>query len=202
MDFWQWVDSIWVSITSIPLDGLGKLIGLICLGTVLAFISIFVFAIFKVGLVSGGSCAESAVKAIGQFIILLVVVGAIGLAVWGWFKPQDVVVSIPIAPTLESIFVHTLQIIITDIPNEQPVSTESTPIPETNSPNNVCWNLEVKNFYGNRSEAWNKFLNYKMRKLIPFDQFKKDVTLHNPHLQDDGYIFFNNKVYILPQLCP
>jgi len=202
MDFWHWIDSIWASITSIPLDGLGKLIGLICFGTILAFISIFVFVIFKVGLMSGGSCAEAAVKAIGQFMILLVVVGVIGLVVWGLFHPQDVTVSIPIAPTLESILVPTLQSILTEIPNEQPISTESTPIPEINSPINVCWNLEIKNFYGNRSEAWNKFLNYKMRKLIPFDQFKKDVVTHNPHLQDDKYIFLNNKVYVLPQLCP
>jgi hypothetical protein len=65
----------------------------------------------------------------------------------------------------------------------------------------ICWTYELKQFGGTRSQAWDKFLDNRTRKLLPYNQFIVDVVLHNPQLKDDGYVFLRQKNYILPELC-
>lgn len=71
-----------------------------------------------------------------------------------------------------------------------------------NQPGQICWTYELTNFYGNRSQAWEKFVDEKAKGLLTFDQFKEDVILRNPILKADDYIFFSQKTYYLPELCP
>lgn len=66
----------------------------------------------------------------------------------------------------------------------------------------ICWTHDVKNFDGNRSQAWDNILDDKTKKLLQYNQFIVDVVLHNPQLKDDGYVFDGRKTYILPELCP
>lgn len=43
----------------------------------------------------------------------------------------------------------------------------------------------------------------KIKFLIPFGLgWQNIVVLHNPELKDDGYVFDDQKIYLLPELCP
>jgi hypothetical protein len=77
-----------------------------------------------------------------------------------------------------------------------------TPSSQLKKAGDICWTRELKDYSGNRSEVWNKYLDDNMKKLLPFDQFTVDVTLNNPQLSADGYVFSAKKTYLLPELCP
>lgn len=65
----------------------------------------------------------------------------------------------------------------------------------------LCWTSEITGFSGNRSQAWESLLNADMQLLIPFSQFKEDVVTYNVTLSTDGYIFYSQKTYLLPEHC-
>jgi hypothetical protein len=78
----------------------------------------------------------------------------------------------------------------------------STPSSQPKQADGICWTRELKDYSGNRSDVWNKYLDDNMKKMLPYDQFTVDVTLNNPQLSADGYVFYPKKTYLLPELCP
>jgi hypothetical protein len=71
-----------------------------------------------------------------------------------------------------------------------------------NSSGQVCWLKETTGIDGNRSLVWEQYLDEPTKKLMPFELFKDDVVINNPILISDGYVFFSQKTYLLPELCP
>jgi hypothetical protein len=65
----------------------------------------------------------------------------------------------------------------------------------------ICWTRALINFDGNRSQVWENILDAGTRDQLPFNQFKDDVVIHNPQLKDDGYIFYSQKTYLIPEIC-
>jgi hypothetical protein len=108
-----------------------------------------------------------------------------------------------ISPVVSSILPLKLQPVFSSSAASTPMSSES--IPASNSQQNqvggICWTYELKNFDGNRSQVWDLILDDKTKKLLEYKQFKDDVVIHNPQLKDDGYVFYGQKTYVLPELC-
>lgn len=65
----------------------------------------------------------------------------------------------------------------------------------------ICWTDELSNFNGNRSQLWDDYLKEDIKAQISFTQFKDEVVAHNPVLATDGYIFYSQKTYLLPEPC-
>ncbi len=129
--------------------------------------------------------------------IVIITIVAIGIIIaflfWGRGKLPD----LSTIPTLESQTVFPISM-STSTPSE---STLVPPSPQNQS-GGICWTYELKNFDGNRSQAWDEVLSDKTKKKLQYYQFIVDVVLHNPQLKDDGYVFYGRKTYILPELCP
>ena len=65
----------------------------------------------------------------------------------------------------------------------------------------VCWTYELKKFNGTRSQAWESHLSAETKKLLKYRQFLEEVVAHNPQLEADGYEFYSEKAYLLPEPC-
>ncbi len=65
----------------------------------------------------------------------------------------------------------------------------------------ICWTDELTNFNGNRSQVWDDYLKEEIKAKLSFTQFKDEVVSHNPVLAADGYIFYSQKTYLLPESC-
>jgi hypothetical protein len=79
-------------------------------------------------------------------------------------------------------------------------SSEPT-VNEQNQNSGLCWTFELSGFSGNRSQVWDKVLSNQIKQKITYEQFLKLVIEKNPGLQEDGYEFKSNKVYLLPVEC-
>lgn len=79
------------------------------------------------------------------------------------------------------------------------------PMPETNvqftvlpSRNNgQDWHLQMTGFFGNRWDVWEKYVAGRGSSMS-WETFKYAVLVHNPHLEDDGFVFYPGKTYLLP----
>ena len=79
------------------------------------------------------------------------------------------------------------------------------PTPEANIVFNVLpsrnngqdWHLQMTGYYGNRWDVWERFVSGRIPGL-DWETFKYAVLVHNPHLEDDGFVFYSNKTYLLP----
>ncbi len=71
-----------------------------------------------------------------------------------------------------------------------------------NSSDQICWTKEITGFDGNRSQVWEQYLDEPTRRLLTFDSFKTEVVNYNPILKTEGYVFFSQKTYVLPEVCP
>ena len=93
--------------------------------------------------------------------------------------------------------------LISPLTKISPVSPEPTqsPIENPQKDESICWTNEVTVIEGNRFQVWENVINKEIRTLLPFDQFKTDVVQHNPQLLADGYIFYRDKFYLLPEMC-
>lgn len=126
-------------------------------------------------------------------ISILVTFGLVAALYWAIITPQ--------ARSKISAFYSQ---IVSPLSRISPLPPAATPeLPEQkNQMDGICWTYELKEFTGNRSQVWEEILDDKTRKLLPFNQFKIDVVVHNPQLSDDGYVFYNQKTYLLPEMCP
>jgi hypothetical protein len=86
--------------------------------------------------------------------------------------------------------------------SQTPLESTLMPLGQQNQAGGICWTYELQNFDGNRSQAWDKILDDKTKTLLPLNQFIVDVVQHNPQLIKDGYVFYGQKTYTLPELCP
>lgn len=66
-----------------------------------------------------------------------------------------------------------------------------------NEPEGVTWNLQMTGFYGNRWNLWEKYISDHVPSLS-WEVFRDSVLLYNPQLEEDGYIFYPDKTYLLP----
>jgi hypothetical protein len=128
-----------------------------------------------------------------RFVIILAIVGIFALLFWAIFHPPDLsalmaLISRPGAPSSLS----------------TPALSKPTSVPpvQQNQLGGLCWTYELKNFDGNRSQVWENVLDDKTKKQLKYKQFIDDVVLQNPQLIDDGYVFYSQKTYKLPELCP
>ena len=65
----------------------------------------------------------------------------------------------------------------------------------------VCWTLNLSGFSGNRSQAWESVIPPEVKALLTYDQFLNEVVNTNPQLKADGYVFSDQKTYLMPELC-
>jgi hypothetical protein len=123
--------------------------------------------------------------------ILLLISLAAGLY-WALVTPQ-------VLSNLNSFYSQ----IISPLAKISPVSPEPTqsPIENPQKDESICWTNKVNLIEGNRFQVWENVINEEIRTLLPFDQFKTDVVQHNPQLIVDGYIFYREKFYLLPEMC-
>ncbi|MCA9918096.1 MAG: hypothetical protein KC445_09095, partial [Anaerolineales bacterium] len=65
--------------------------------------------------------------------------------------------------------------------------------------NNVSqiWRLEMKGYYGNRWDVWEKYVAGRGNGMS-WETFKETVLVYNPHLEADGFVFYPEKTYLLP----
>jgi len=113
----------------------------------------------------------------GIILGLAIIAGSFAFSIWG--------TNLLPKPSLSTPFIN--------IPALSGASTQA---------GQICWTYKLTNFDGNRSQVWENFLDQPTKNLVPFDQFKEDVVRQNPALNGDGYIFYSQKSYILPELCP
>lgn len=65
-------------------------------------------------------------------------------------------------------------------------------------PDEIVWDRRLVNYFGNRWLVWNDLVANKVVGLT-WPEFATQVGEQNPHLQNDGFIFFRHKEYKLPR---
>ena len=63
--------------------------------------------------------------------------------------------------------------------------------------NELTWTLQMTGFYGSRWDVWERFLIGRVPGLS-WETFKESVLVYNPHLETDSFVFYPDKVYLLP----
>ena len=87
-----------------------------------------------------------------------------------------------------------------ELPEALPLPTPEaniifTVLPSRN--NGLDWNLQLKGYYGNRWDVWEKYVAGRGNGMS-WETFKEAVLVHNPHLETDGFVFYPDKTYLLP----
>ncbi|GJM40924.1 MAG: hypothetical protein DHS20C20_12060 [Ardenticatenaceae bacterium] len=90
---------------------------------------------------------------------------------------------------------------------DEPIVEEETavplPLPETNVQftflprEGQAWNLQLTGYYGNRWDVWEKYVAGRGIGMS-WETFKVAVLSHNPQLEEDGFVFYPDKYYLLP----
>ncbi len=76
-----------------------------------------------------------------------------------------------------------------------PSNAQFTVLPK--EPGSQAWNLKMTGYYGNRWDVWERFLAGRIPGLT-WETFKQSVLVHNPHLEEDSFVFYPEKSYLLP----
>ena len=88
----------------------------------------------------------------------------------------------------------------TSAPVPKPAAT-SVPDRRSQAPlakeNQVTWTHPLTGFFGNRWEVWERYVMGRVPGLR-WQEFKEQVLIYNPHLVDDGFVFYPGKSYLLP----
>lgn len=86
----------------------------------------------------------------------------------------------------------------TAVPTATPQpAVELTIMPNANI--GITWNVRLSGFFGNRWQVWEQFVAGRVPGLS-WEQFKEIVLVYNPHLEADGFVFYPEKSYMLPQI--
>lgn len=86
----------------------------------------------------------------------------------------------------------------TAVPNPTPVpqaNIQFTVLPSENG--GLAWNLQMTGYYGNRWDVWEQYLSGRVPGMS-WEAFKEAVLVYNPHLETDSFVFYPEKVYLLP----
>lgn len=62
----------------------------------------------------------------------------------------------------------------------------------------VSWTKVLMGFEGNRWEVWQQYVKAQVPG-IDWDTFYEQIVLYNPHLEADGFTFYADKAYLLPE---
>lgn len=81
----------------------------------------------------------------------------------------------------------------------------ASPVPEVNSQlsrasaGQLSWTYSLTGFFGNRWEVWERYIVGRVPGMS-WETFKEQVLIHNPHLRQDGFVFYPGKTYVLPEV--
>jgi hypothetical protein len=134
----------------------------------------------------------SAVTGLRTLISIVVTLGLVAGLYWAMITPQ----------VLAKVtgFYSQIASPLTRFSESAPIAATPTPQEQQTQADGICWTRELKEFEGNRSQAWG-ILDDETREALPFSRFKIEVVDHNPQLSGDGYIFYSQKGYVLPESC-
>ncbi|MBK8900498.1 MAG: hypothetical protein IPM53_04890 [Anaerolineaceae bacterium] len=86
----------------------------------------------------------------------------------------------------------------TAVPQPMPAPESNIQLVRLPSQNNgQDWHLQLTGYYGNRWDVWERFVAGYGHSMS-WETFKEAVLVHNPHLESDGFVFYPNKLYLLP----
>jgi hypothetical protein len=86
----------------------------------------------------------------------------------------------------------------TAVPNPSPTpqsNIQFTVLPSLN--NGLDWHLQMTGYYGNRWDVWQRFVAGRVPGMN-WETFKESVLVHNPQLENDSFVFYPDKAYLLP----
>ena len=83
----------------------------------------------------------------------------------------------------------------TSVPTSVPSRGSQAPLAKANQ---ATWTYPLTGFFGNRWQVWERYVMGSVPGLS-WQEFKEQVLVYNPHLVDDGFMFYPGKSYLLPR---
>ena len=81
--------------------------------------------------------------------------------------------------------------------NETAVQSSAQLTTVSSQSNGQGWHMQLTGFYGTRWEVWETYVAGRGSHMS-WETFKEAVLAHNPQLEADGYVFYPDQAYLLP----